>query len=151
MVGVGGLGVPASLVLAQSGIGTIGLVDPDSVELSNLNRQLFYRAGDCGRPKVDCAAALLSRYFPHLRLEAKRMRVEPGNVLALLRQFDFIIDATDGSETKYLLNDAAIVARRPLSHAGVVGLNGQTMTILDRYRLMGHRFFIGRKNSIARF
>ncbi len=130
VVGVGGLGAPVALLLAGSGLGTIGLADADVIELSNLNRQILFRQADIGGSKVDVAAATLARQFPALRIERYRLRVDATNALRLFSEFDFVVDATDGVASKYLLNDAAVLARTPLSHAGIVGLSGQTLTVL---------------------
>jgi len=130
VVGVGGLGTPVAWLLAGSGVGTIGLADADVVELSNLNRQILFRSADVGSAKVDVAARALARRFPALRIEPHPLRVEADNALRLFSEFDFVVDATDGVGSKYLLNDAAVLAHTPLSHAGIVGLVGQTLTVL---------------------
>ena len=112
VVGVGGLGSPAALALAQAGIGTLGLVDPDPIEISNLHRQLLYESADVGRPKVAVAAERLRRLAPGLRVETWCERFGPGHV-ALLRGFDCLVDGTDTVAAKFVLNDAALAARVP--------------------------------------
>ncbi len=130
IVGAGGLGTPAAWLLAKAGVSTLILADPDVVELSNLNRQVLFHAGQVGQPKAEVLARELHRRFPQSRLQPMRLRVDAKNALGLLSQADFLVDATDGIESKLLLNDAAVLAGKPLAHAGIVGLYGQAMTIL---------------------
>jgi len=130
IVGAGALGSPLAWLLARSGVRAVGLADPDVVELSNLNRQILFRSSHLGRRKVDVVAEYLKEHFPQIEVEPLALRVDAANALALFRNFDFIADATDGVTSKYVCNDASILAGKPLSHAGIVGLRGQTMTIL---------------------
>ena len=129
VIGVGGLGSPAALALAQAGVGTLGLVDPEPIEVSNLHRQLLYDSTDVGQPKATVAAERLRRLAPGLRVESWRERFGPGH-LALLRGFDCLVDGTDTVAAKFVLNDAAIAARVPLVHAGVLGFVAQLMTVV---------------------
>lgn len=129
VVGVGGLGVPASIALARAGVSTIGLVDPDPVELSNLARQVIYQACDVGKLKVAAAARHLRAQFPAVKIEAHACALDRSNAAALVQSYNFIIDATDDPEAKFLINDACIEAGRPFSYGGVLGLAGQTMTV----------------------
>jgi adenylyltransferase/sulfurtransferase len=129
VVGVGGLGAPAAIALAEAGVGTIGLVDPDAVDLSNLHRQPLYTEADVGRPKVEVAAARLVEGAPALRVVTWRRRFERDDG-ALLRSFDVVLDGTDSLAAKFDLNDAAVAAGVSLVHAGVTGLDAQLMTIL---------------------
>jgi molybdopterin/thiamine biosynthesis adenylyltransferase len=130
VVGVGGLGAAAALELASRGIARIGLIDGDRVELSNLHRQLLHGPADIGRAKAETAAATLRALFPALEVEAWAERLDRENVETAIAGYDFVIDATDDTPTKFLLNDACVLAGKPFVHAGVVGLNGQLMTIL---------------------
>jgi len=132
LVGVGGLGTPAALELAAAGVGTLGLMDGDAVELSNLQRQILYRTADVGRRKVVAAAERLIARYPAVHVETFDERLRPGNLAALFRRFDFVIDATDGIGSKYLVNDGAVIVGVPYSHAGVVAFQGQTMTVIPR-------------------
>ena len=125
VVGVGGLGSAAGMTLARAGVGTIGLADPDRVELSNLHRQLVHTMADVGTPKVESAARKLG---PTVRTHPFAIGAEEAR--ELFPAYDFVIDATDRAEAKYVLNDAAVALGRPLSHAGVVGFEGQLFTIL---------------------
>jgi adenylyltransferase/sulfurtransferase len=130
IVGVGGLGAPAALRLAAAGIGTLGLIDGDAVELSNLHRQIIYRAADLGRPKVTAAAERLMALHPAVAVRGFAQRLTTRNATPIFTEFDFVIDATDGTASKYLVNDAAVLCRVPFSHAGVLAFQGQTMTVV---------------------
>jgi len=129
LVGMGGLGTPAAAALAAAGVGGLGLIDPDVVELSNLHRQPLYESGDIGRPKVDAAAARLRATRPRLAVETWRMRfgVEHG---ALAGRFDVVLDGTDTIAAKFAVNDAAVAAGVPLVLAGVLGFQAQLLTVL---------------------
>jgi molybdopterin/thiamine biosynthesis adenylyltransferase len=129
-VGVGGLGAPAALRLAAAGIGTLGLIDSDAVELSNLHRQIIYRTADVARPKAGAAAARLQAAYPSVTVKPVAQRLTATNVTTIFDEFDFVIDATDGIDSKYLVNDAAVLCGVPFSHAGVLALQGQLMTVV---------------------
>lgn len=130
VVGVGALGSAAALTLAAAGIGTLVLMDPDEVEVSNLHRQILHRTGALGVPKVESARDRLARLHPGIEIEAHPRALGRANVAAAFRAADFVIDATDGAAAKFLINDGAVAAGRAFSHAGVLGLQGQTMTVL---------------------
>ena len=129
VIGVGGLGSPAATALAAAGVGTLGLVDPDVVEPSNLHRQPLYATADVGRPKVEVAAARLRERFPTTRVEARRARFGAGDV-ALARGFAVLLDGTDTIAAKFVVNDVAVAAGVPLVHAGVLGFRAQLLTVL---------------------
>jgi molybdopterin-synthase adenylyltransferase len=129
IVGVGGLGSPAAIAVADAGVGTIGLVDPDRVEPSNLHRQPLYGDADVGRLKVDAAAGHLRSRHPRLRIEAAAVRFDAGSA-PLLADFDLVIDGTDSVAAKFAVNDAAVAARLPLCHAGAIGWQAQLLSIL---------------------
>jgi molybdopterin/thiamine biosynthesis adenylyltransferase len=134
IVGVGGLGTPAALRLAAAGVGTLGLIDGDAVELSNLHRQIIYRTTDIGRSKVAAAAARLKTVYPTVNVApAAQQRLTADNVATIFAAFDFVIDATDGIDSKYLVNDAAVLCGVPFSHAGVLAFHGQLMTVVPRH------------------
>lgn len=133
IVGVGGLGAPAALRLAAAGVGTLGLIDSDAVELSNLHRQIIYRTIDIGRPKVAAAAARLQAVYPRVNVEPMAQRLTADNVATIFGAFDFVIDATDGIDSKYLVNDAAVLCGVPFSHAGVLAFQGQLLTVVPRH------------------
>jgi adenylyltransferase/sulfurtransferase len=130
VVGLGGLGSPASYYLTAAGVGTIGLVDGDVVDLSNLQRQILYATDDIGKPKVERAAARLRALNPDLSFLARRERVTPENAAALVEGFDVAIDALDNFEGRYALNEACVKAGIPLCHAAIYRLDGQATTIL---------------------
>jgi molybdopterin/thiamine biosynthesis adenylyltransferase len=132
IVGVGGLGSPAALQLASAGVGTLGLIDFDAVEISNLHRQIIYRTPDLGRPKAAVEAERLTTTYPHVSVESFQDRLSPANLSQIFSRFDFIIDGTDRIAAKYLVNDGAVLCGVPYSHAGVSGFYGQTMTVMPR-------------------
>ncbi len=114
VVGVGGLGCPALMALARSGVGRLVFADPDRVEASNLSRQILFSTADVGRPKTEAAAEALSRANPWIRLEGHPYRVDASNVRAFVEDADLVIDGTDNFRTKFLLHDACLSAGRPL-------------------------------------
>lgn len=130
VVGAGGLGSPAALYLAAAGIGTLGLVDSDQVELSNLQRQILHSTRDIGRPKVESAKEKLHRLNPDVEVETYPIRLSEDNASAIMASYDFVIDGTDNFATKFLINDVAVSLGKPFSHAGIVRLQGQTMTVI---------------------
>ncbi|MDX2011331.1 MAG: HesA/MoeB/ThiF family protein [Myxococcaceae bacterium] len=129
IVGLGGLGCPASLALARLGVGALTLVDPDVVDVTNLHRQPWHHPGDVGRPKVESAAEKLRRQFPEVRIEARQVRVTAGSVEALFRAHDVVLDATDGVGTKFLLSDASVLTGTPAIYAGVLRFEGLAMRL----------------------
>ena len=130
IVGVGGLGSPVALYLAAAGIGTIGIVDDDTVELSNLQRQIAHCTSDIDRMKVDSAAEKLSALNPNVTIRSYRERFVAVTASRLLKEYDFVIDATDNLPSKFLIADACHFARKPYSHAGILRFFGQTITVL---------------------
>jgi molybdopterin-synthase adenylyltransferase len=130
IVGLGGLGSPVALYLAAAGVGRIGLIDDQLVELSNLNRQILFEDCDVGRPKVEAAAGRLLILDSALRLDARNENVRASNVEAIVAAYDVVVDATDSFETKFLLNDAAVLLRKPLVHGAVLRWGGQATTVL---------------------
>jgi adenylyltransferase/sulfurtransferase len=129
VIGVGGLGCPAALALARGGVGVIGLVDPDTVELSNLPRQPLYDDGDVGRAKVDVAAERLRRIAPGLEVVTERAAFTERDA-GWLASFDVVLDGTDTIAAKFVVNDAAVAAGRPLVHAGALGFRAQLLTVI---------------------
>jgi molybdopterin/thiamine biosynthesis adenylyltransferase len=129
IIGAGGLGAPASLYLAAAGVGTLGLVDADQVDISNLQRQVIHHTADIGRNKVESAANKLRALNPDITVNALHMRVEASNILDLIKEYDFIIDGTDNFPTKFLINDACVLGNKPFSHAGILRFDGQLITV----------------------
>ena len=125
IVGAGGLGSPAALYLAAAGVGTIGLVDFDDVDVTNLQRQVLYGTSDVGRPKVDVAKAKLSDLNPHISIAVHRERLSAANASQLIAAYDVVIDGTDNFSTRYLVNDACVMARRPNVYGSVFRFEGQ--------------------------
>jgi molybdopterin/thiamine biosynthesis adenylyltransferase len=130
IVGLGGLGSPVALYLAAAGVGRLGLIDDQRVELSNLNRQILFEDCDVGRPKVEAAAGRLLILDSSLRLDARQESVRAANVEAIVAEYDLVVDGTDSFETKFLLNDAAVLLRKPLVHGAVLQWGGQVTTVL---------------------
>lgn len=129
LVGAGGLGSPAGLYLAAAGIGTIGVIDADVVELSNLQRQVIHFTSDLGQPKVKSAAAKMRAINPDVRVKSYHQRLTAANALDILADYDFVIDGTDNFPSKFLVADACHFAGKPYSHAGILRFDGQTMTV----------------------
>jgi molybdopterin/thiamine biosynthesis adenylyltransferase/rhodanese-related sulfurtransferase len=125
LVGAGGLGAPAALYLAAAGVGRIGLVDPDRVDASNLHRQVLYGTADVGRPKAEAAAERLRAMNPHVRVEPHTVALTPENALALVGAYDVVADGTDAFATRYLVNDACLLAGVPNVFASVSRFEGQ--------------------------
>lgn len=132
-VGAGGLGAPVSLYLAAAGVGVLGLVDDDTVDSSNLQRQLLYATGDTGRVKTEAAAERLAGVNPHVRVEAHPVRLDAGNVMALLEGYDVIVDGSDNFPTRYLVNDACVLLGKPLVFGSVLRFAGQ-VSVFDAAR-----------------
>ncbi len=128
IVGAGGLGAPLALYLAAAGIGTIGLVDDDRVELSNLQRQVVHGTSRIGQPKVSSAADVLEDLNPLVRVRQHAVRLDAGNVAALVAEYDLVCDGSDNFATRYLLADACALGRRTLVQAAVSRFDGQLST-----------------------
>jgi adenylyltransferase/sulfurtransferase len=129
ILGAGGLGCPAALALAAAGITRLGVVDDDRVEASNLHRQVLFGDADVGELKVVAFARALARRYPGLAVEMHPVRFDAGNALELVAGYGVIVDGTDNFATRFLANDAAVLARRPLVHGAAVGLHGQLLTV----------------------
>ena len=124
-VGAGGLGSPLVLYLTAAGVGTIGLVDFDTVEESNLHRQVLFDTSDVGRPKLEAAEQRIHRVNPHVRVETFPERLSSANALEIVRRFDVVADGTDNFPTRYLVNDACVLTGRPNVYASVFRFEGQ--------------------------
>ncbi len=130
IVGVGGLGCPASLALAEAGVGTLGLMDPDIVELSNLHRQILYSEENIGQLKVEAARGRLNRLFPETKINIIPEAFGAANAEAVFEKYDLIIDGLDRLEKKFVLNDWCIKLKKLFVHAGVVKFEGQVLPVL---------------------
>ena len=130
VIGAGGLGSPAALYLAAAGVGTIGVADGDRVELSNLQRQVIHGSSDLGRAKVESARDRMLEINPGVQVECIAERLTPENIAEFVGRYDFVLDATDNFEAKFLINDACLAAGVSFSHGGILRYKGQTMTVL---------------------
>ena len=117
IIGAGGLGAPAAMYLAAAGVGTIGIADADVVDLSNLQRQVIHTTNDIGKKKVESAAETMRAINPDVTVNT---------------YYDFILDGTDNFPAKFLINDACVMANKPLSHAGIIRFKGQLTTIIPK-------------------
>jgi len=132
LVGAGGLGSPAAMYLAASGVGTLGIVDFDRVDKSNLNRQILHGYGDVGKPKVESAEQTVSRLNPEVRVVTFKQRLLPQNALTIINEFDVVLDGSDNFPTKYLLNDASFFAGKPYIFGAAVQFYGQASVFYPR-------------------
>lgn len=130
VVGAGGLGSPVALYLAAAGVGRIGLVDGDVVDLSNLQRQIIHTTARVGQSKVESSAQAIRELNPDVVVETHNAIADAGNIAKLIASYDLVVDATDNFAAKFLINDACVLAGKPFIHAGVVGFAGQVMTIV---------------------
>ncbi len=128
IVGAGGLGSPAALYLAAAGVGTLGLVDCDHVELSNLQRQILFETKDVTLPKAPIAARRLTRLNPEIAVVAHPLELRAENVASIIGQYDLVIDGSDRVGTRYLVNDSCVILRKPLISAAIHRFEGQAMT-----------------------
>jgi molybdopterin/thiamine biosynthesis adenylyltransferase/rhodanese-related sulfurtransferase len=130
LVGAGGLGSPAALYLGAAGVGTLGIVDDDLVDESNLQRQILHSTRRIGKPKVESAQQTLSELNPDVKVIPHRVRLGTDNVLHILKDYDVVIDGADNFPTRYLLNDASLLVRVPVVHASIFRFEGQLTTFL---------------------
>ncbi len=128
LIGAGGLGSPNALYLAAAGVGTIGIIDADSVSVSNLQRQVIHFTEDTGKPKVESAADKMRRLNPEIQIVTYNCYLTEDNAIGIIRDYDFIIDCTDSFASKYLVNDACVMAGKPFCAGGVVKYAAQVMT-----------------------
>src|SRR5699024_6208866 len=142
VIGAGGLGSPVLLYLTAAGVGTIGIIDPDHVETSNLHRQVIHTAADVGRRKVDSAAEKMAAIDPDVEIRRHIALLDPDNAVELFAQYDLIIDGTDNFATRYLVNDAAALARRPYVWGSILRFEGQVSVFWEHApagRAVGYR------------
>jgi len=128
VVGAGGLGAPVLLYLAAAGVGTLGVVDDDAVDLTNLQRQIVHATDHVGMAKVESAKRTLRGLNPDVRVVPRKERVDAGNAMALIAGYDLVVDGSDNFRTRYLLNDACYFARVPLISAALLRFDGQLST-----------------------
>ena len=130
IIGTGGLGAPAAMYLAAAGVGTIGLVDYDVVDLSNLQRQIIHQTKDIDKPKIKSGEETINAMNPDVTVHTYDELVNASNIKDIIndQDYDFIIDGTDNFPAKFLINDACVMLKKPYSHAGIIRFQGQTMT-----------------------
>jgi len=129
VVGAGGLGAPVLYYIVAAGVGRVGIVDDDVVELSNLQRQILFTTGDIGKSKAERAAARLRALNPDVQVEPHAMRLMAANTLDLVRRYDVVVTAVDNFPTRYLLNDACVLERKTLVDGAVLRMVGLAMTV----------------------
>lgn len=132
VIGVGGLGCPSAMALSRAGVGTIGLVDEDVVDITNLHRQILFSERDIGLPKVHAAARALSAATPRVVVETHRVHLSAGNAVDLFSRYDLVVEGTDDFAAKFLAADAAHLAERPIVHAAAVKWQGTAFAVAPR-------------------
>jgi molybdopterin/thiamine biosynthesis adenylyltransferase/rhodanese-related sulfurtransferase len=125
LLGAGGLGAPAALYLAAAGVGTLGLVDDDVVDESNLQRQVIHSTKTVGVPKVESAKQTINGLNPDVKVRTHQLRLSSENVLDTIKDYDLIVDGTDNFQTRYLLNDASLILKKPVVNASIFQFEGQ--------------------------
>jgi molybdopterin/thiamine biosynthesis adenylyltransferase len=129
VVGAGGLGSPVLMYLAAAGVGTLGIVDDDVVDITNLQRQVVHGTEDIDRRKVDSAAARLKSINPEVEVQKHPFRIVPENALELIGDYDLVLDGSDNFDTRYMINDACYLTKTPLVSAALLRFEGQLTTI----------------------
>jgi molybdopterin/thiamine biosynthesis adenylyltransferase/rhodanese-related sulfurtransferase len=132
LVGAGGLGSPAGLYLAAAGVGTIGVVDSDVVDLSNLQRQILHTNDSVGKPKTESAERALRALNPDVKVIRHDLRLDASNIMEVIAPYDVILDGSDNFSTKYLINDAAVLANKPNLYGSIFRFDGQASTFVPR-------------------
>jgi len=132
LIGAGGLGCPAAIYLAAAGIGTIGIIDSDKVDLTNLQRQILHGLADVGREKTESAKEAIHRINPDVKVLTYPERLTPQNAIEIFKEYDVIIDGSDNFPTKYLVNDAAFFTGKPYVYGGVFQFEGQASVFFPK-------------------
>lgn len=130
IIGTGGLGSPVAFYLAAAGVGKLGLIDDDTVEISNLQRQIIHSTSDIGKPKVDSAKAKLEALNPDVEVVTYHQRLDKDNIMDIIKDYDIIVDGTDNFNTRFLTNDACVFTNKPFVHGGILRFFGQVLTII---------------------
>jgi molybdopterin-synthase adenylyltransferase len=128
IVGAGGLGSPIALYLAAAGVGNIGIIDGDVVDITNLQRQIIHFTPDVDRPKVLSAKEKMEKLNTDVKIKAYQELLTADNIFEIIAPYDFVVDGTDNFATKFLINDACVLAKKPFSHGGILRFEGQTFT-----------------------
>ena len=129
IVGVGGLGSPIASYLTGAGVGTLGIVDSDEVELSNLHRQMIYSSDDIGKKKVMTAQSRLQRMNPDVKVVSYALRLTSENIMEIIKDYDMVLDGSDNFPTRYLVNDACVLAKKTLVFGAFFRYEGQAMVV----------------------
>lgn len=132
LVGAGGLGCPAGLYLAAAGVGTLGIIDSDKVDLTNLQRQILHGLADVGRPKTESAKEAIHRINPDVKVVTYPERLTPQNAVEIFQDYDIVIDGSDNFPTKYLVNDASFFTGKPYIYGGVFQFEGQASVFFPK-------------------
>ena len=132
LVGAGGLGCPIGLYLAAAGVGTLGIIDDDRVDLTNLQRQILHRTSDVGRPKTESAKEAIARINPDVKVITYQERLTSDNAIKIFQDYDIIVDGSDNFPTKYLVNDAAFFTEKPFVYGGVFQFEGQASVFFPK-------------------
>ena len=130
IIGAGGLGSPSAIYLSLAGVGTVGIVDFDVVELSNLQRQVLHHTADVGRPKVQSAIDNIKAYNPDVNVVVHETRLESDNAMEIIGQYDLVINGADNFATRYLVNDACYLLNKPLIDGSILIFDGQATVFL---------------------
>lgn len=130
IVGAGGLGCPVGYYLAAAGVGTIGMIDNDTVEISNLQRQIAHSVNTLGKPKIESAKATFEALNPDVNVVGIQDRITKDNILGLIKDYDIVVDGSDNFPTRYLVNDACVMLRKPLVSGAILKFEGQVTTVL---------------------
>lgn len=142
VIGAGGLGSGVLLYLAASGVGKIGIVDGDSVDISNLQRQVIHKNDSIGINKAVSAKSTLCELNPDINIKGFSVFAKEDNISDLIKDYDFVVDATDNFEAKFLINKACVQNNKPFSHAGILELEGQVMTVIPHQTACYNCIFI---------
>lgn len=129
LIGAGGLGSPIAVYLAAAGVGTLGIIDDDVVDLSNLQRQILHGTSDIGTPKTKSAQATIAEMNPDVKVIPINERINSENAFQILEQYDLIVDGCDNFQTRYLINDACVMLGKPIVHGSIFQFDGQ-VTVL---------------------
>lgn len=130
LVGAGGLGSPAGLYLAAGGVGTLGVIDSDVVDITNLQRQVLHKTADVGRPKTESARDTITALNPDVKVNVYQEKLTPENIMDLLQDYDVVVDGCDNFPTRYLVNDACVLAGKPNVHGSIFQFEGQATLFL---------------------
>ena len=132
VVGTGGLGAPVILYLAAAGVGTLGLIDFDVVDESNLQRQIIHTTRDVGRPKISSATDRIKNINPNVNVVSFNDRLTSANALDIIKEFDIVLDGTDNFQTRYLINDSAVLLNKPFVYGSIFRFEGQ-VSVFNAY------------------